>query len=136
MIQIPAAHAHRKSRIEIIPLIDIVFFLLATLVMVSMSMIKNQGLPVRLPVAGTSAPLDRTGAAVISVSEEGEVYFNKVRLKPEELSMKLLDFKAAHAGPKIIIQGDESAQFGKIVKVLDETRKAGISKTAIQTTKK
>ena len=45
----------RKARIEIIPLIDVVFFLLATFVMVSMSMVKNQGLQVRLPSAVTAA---------------------------------------------------------------------------------
>jgi len=49
----------RRARIEIIPLIDIIFFLLATFVMVSTSMIKNLGITVQLPVASTSAPQDR-----------------------------------------------------------------------------
>ncbi len=136
MIKIPAARPPRKARIEIIPLIDIVFFLLATFVMVSMSMVKNHGMQVRLPAASTGASQDRSGAAVISVSDQGEVYFNKELLKPENLQGRLLNFKSSHSDPKIFIQGDESAQFGKIVTVLDEARKAGIVKTAIQTTKK
>ena len=53
----------RKARIEIIPLIDVVFFLLATFVMVSMSMVKNQGLQVRLPSAVTALPTATSSSA-------------------------------------------------------------------------
>ena len=58
-MRIPSPTVARRARIEIIPLIDIMFFLLATFVMVSLSMVKNQGIPIRLPVATTSAPQDR-----------------------------------------------------------------------------
>ena len=47
----------KRARIEIIPLIDIIFFLLATFIMVSLSMTKNQGVQVALPTAGTAASL-------------------------------------------------------------------------------
>jgi biopolymer transport protein ExbD len=57
-VDIPSPRAKRRARIEI-PLIDIMFFLLATFVMVSLSMIRNQGINVNLPVAATSAPQDR-----------------------------------------------------------------------------
>ncbi len=58
-MKIPSPRAARKARIEIIPLIDIIFFLLATFVMMSLSMIKNRGIPVNLPVASSGR---RTGA--------------------------------------------------------------------------
>ena len=60
MIHIALPPARRKARIEIIPLIDVIFFLLATFVLVSMSMVKNQGVPIRLPVAATGMALDRS----------------------------------------------------------------------------
>ena len=57
----------RKARIEIIPLIDVVFFLLATFVMVSMSMVKNQGLQVRLPSAVTAIPEARKSSVTVTL---------------------------------------------------------------------
>jgi biopolymer transport protein ExbD len=57
-VDIPSPRAKRRARTEI-PLIDIMFFLLGTFVMVSLSMIRNQGINVNLPVAATSAPQDR-----------------------------------------------------------------------------
>ena len=57
-VDIPSPRAKRRARIEI-PLIDIMFFLLGTFVMVALSMIRNQGINVNLPVAATSAPQDR-----------------------------------------------------------------------------
>ncbi|MBI4027836.1 MAG: biopolymer transporter ExbD [Verrucomicrobia bacterium] len=58
-MKIPSLNAKRKARIEIIPLIDIMFFLLATFMMVSLSMVKNLAVPVHLPKAATSAPEER-----------------------------------------------------------------------------
>jgi len=52
-MKIPSSRSQKRARIEIIPLIDIMFFLLATFVMVSLSMIKNQGILVQLPVASS-----------------------------------------------------------------------------------
>jgi hypothetical protein len=67
-MNVPSPRSGKKARIEIIPLIDIVFFLLATFVMVSMAMIKNQGVSVNLPVASTSAPQERKEYTAITVT--------------------------------------------------------------------
>lgn len=56
MTKIPSPRSNKRARIEIIPLIDIIFFLLATFVMVSLSMVQNRGIPVTLPAAATGAP--------------------------------------------------------------------------------
>ncbi len=56
MTPIPSPRSKKRARIEIIPLIDIIFFLLATFVMVSLSMVKNKAIPVNLPPASTGAP--------------------------------------------------------------------------------
>ena len=75
---IPSPYAKRRARIEIIPLIDIVFFLLATFVMVSLSMVKNKGIDVNLPSATTSAQQVKNNQyTAITVTEKGEIYFNK-----------------------------------------------------------
>ena len=132
-MNIPSPRGQRRARIEIIPLIDIVFFLLATFVMVSLSMVKNQGVPVNLPVAATGGPQERNESTTISVTAGGEYYFNKEALDFEQLVHRLKALKESQQDPRIFINGDEKAEFGRAIAVLDEVRKLGITKVAIQT---
>ncbi len=133
-MNIPSPRNVRRARIEIIPLIDIVFFLLATFVMVSLSMIKNQGIPVNLPAAATGAPQEREADyTAISVTAGGEYYFNKEAVDLEQLTERLRVLKAATAEPRLFIHGDRKAEFGKAVAVLDEARKLGITRVSIET---
>ena len=132
-VTIPSPGAKRRARIEIIPLIDIIFFLLATFVMVSLSMVKNNGIPVNLPVAATAQPQDRKDFASISITEKGEVYFDQQLVTPAELEALLKDLLAANPEPKIFINGDTKAEYGKAVEVLDAARRLGIVKIAIET---
>jgi biopolymer transport protein ExbD len=135
-MNIPSPRAHKRARIEIIPLIDIIFFLLATFVLVSLSMIKNQGISVNLPVAASSGSQDRKDYSAITVTAAGEYYFNKDLVTLEQVIERLKAVKAADSDPRVFINGDEKAEFGKAVAVLDEVRKLGISKVAIETKSK
>ena len=131
-MNIPSPVARRKARIEIIPLIDIMFFLLATFIMVSLSMLKNLGMPVNLPAAH-SAVTDRSKpSATISVTQDGKVYWDKKETTMELLPSQLKGLNDPEA--KVFIHGDKKADFGMVVKVLDEVRSAGIKHTAIRTT--
>lgn len=123
----------RKARIEIIPLIDIIFFLLATFVMVSMSMVKNQGVTVRLPKAMTGVTQERVTSATVTIKENGDMFLNKEKIGKRDLLQRLTDLKTANPDQKVFINGDELAYFGDIVTVLDSIRKVGIDKIAIQT---
>lgn len=129
---IPSPASKKRARIEIIPLIDIVFFLLATFVMVSLSMVKNQGLPVNLPSASTG---ERQGRAdtytAITITDKGEIYFNKSKIQLSELSQRFKELKLTQKDPFIVLNGDEKAILGKVVNVLDEARKEGIKRFAI-----
>jgi biopolymer transport protein ExbD len=130
---IPSPRGAKRARIEIIPLIDIIFFLLATFVMVSLSMIKNQGISVNLPVAASSAPQERKDHSAITVTAAGEYFFNKEPATLAQVVERLQAVKAADADPRVFINGDEKAELGKTIAVLDEVRKLGISKVAIET---
>jgi biopolymer transport protein ExbD len=132
-MNIPSPRAQKRARIEIIPLIDIVFFLLATFVMVSLSMVKNQGISVNLPIAATSATQDRKDYTAISVNEKGDYFFNKEPITLEQLTARLVALKTGDPDPRVFINGDQKAEFGKAIAVLDEVRKLGISKVAIET---
>jgi biopolymer transport protein ExbD len=132
--------AVRRARIEIIPLIDIIFFLLATFIMVSLSMTKNQGVNVALPTAGTAASLgdqqELDKAVTLSVNEKGEVFYNKEKIAIGQLPLRLQTFKSTSKDPKVIINSDGSADFKYVVAVLDEVRRIGIAKVGINTDKK
>ncbi len=132
-MNIPSPRAQKRARIEIVPLIDIVFFLLATFVMVSLSMVKNKGIAVNLPVASTSAAQDRKEHHTITVTKDGELFFNQEPLRAAELPARLQRLKSEQPDPKVFINGDEQAKFGAAVGVLDELRKFGFTKVAIET---
>ena len=130
----------KRARIEIIPLIDIIFFLLATFIMVSLSMSKNQGVQVALPTAGSAASLgsqaEQEKAVTLSVNAKGEVFYNKDKIALAQLPLKLQTFKTTARDPRVIINSDSGADFKYVVGVLDEVRKIGIPKVGINTDKK
>ena len=132
-MKIPLPTSRRKARIEIIPLIDVIFFLLATFMMISLSMIKNQGINVNLPTARTSSSEDRSKSVTITVTETGDVYLDKEKIALSELPQELKELKAQDPEIKVFINGDAKAYFESAIKVLDEVRRAGITKVAIQT---
>jgi len=133
MIPIPSPRSKKKARIEIIPLIDIIFFLLATFVMVSLSMVKNRGIPLNLPVAASSAPQEQKDFSTISIDAAGDLFLNKAPIDTAGLDAALHQLLAQNAEPHVFIQGDTKAQFGAAIAVLDQVRKAGITKVAIET---
>ncbi|MCI0366410.1 MAG: biopolymer transporter ExbD [Phycisphaerales bacterium] len=130
----------KRARIEIIPLIDIIFFLLATFIMVSLSMTKNQGVQVALPHAATAASLgdqqEMEKAVTLSVNAKGEVFYNKEKITIAQLPLKLQTFKATAKDPKVIMNSDAYADWKNVVAVLDEVKKIGIEKVGINTEKK
>jgi len=130
----------KRARIEIIPLIDIMFFLLATFIMVSLAMTKNQGVQVALPTAGTAAALgsqpELEKAVTLSVNAKGDVFYNKEKITIAQLPIRLQAFKSTARDPKVIINSDAGADFKHVVAVLDEVRKIGIAKVGINTDKK
>ena len=134
------ARSGKRARIEIIPLIDIIFFLLATFIMLSLSMSKNQGVQVALPSAGTAASLgdqkEMERALTLSVTDKGEVFFNKDRISMAQLPMRLQAFKTTAKDAKVIINSDAAANFKHVVAVLDEVRRIGIAKVGINTDKR
>jgi len=130
-------YPHKKARIEIVPLIDVVFFLLATFVMVSLSMTKNQGVNVQLPSASTAEKIDdRDKAATVTVTQNGELFFNKDKIAAAQLPFKLQTYKSNAKDPKLVVSAEAKVDFKHVVGVLDEARKLGIVKIAISTEKK
>jgi biopolymer transport protein ExbD len=132
-MRIPLPQPKRRARIEIIPLIDIVFFLLATFVMISLSMVKNQGISVNLPTAATSKMQEPKSVITISINDQGEIFVDKQKYDLEGLASYLEGKKSPNEDLRVLINGDEKASFGKAIAVLDTVRKLGITKVSIRT---
>ena len=131
------AYQHKKAKIEIVPLVDVVFFLLATFVMVSLSMTRNQGMQVALPAASSaSKQADDDKAVTLTVMATGEVFYNKDKITLAQLPFRLQTLKTSQKEPKVILNAAADADFKQVVAVLDETRKIGITKVGISTEKK
>jgi biopolymer transport protein ExbD len=124
----PPAGGAKKARIEIIPLIDVIFFLLATFVLFTLSLNKIQSLPVDLPQASAAAQTPTDDETVIlQVSEPGTVYWNKEAIATAEIPRRLINLKATAVNPRVLVAGDDKASYGDAVLALDEVRKAGIT---------
>ena len=132
-MEIPRHQGRRRARLEIVPLIDIIFFLLAAFVLVSLSMVKNKGIPVVLPKAATGESSERQEHLVIGISEAGQYYLDKREMPEAELFAELARLQAANPELKVFIHGDENARLGLAIAVLDQVRRIGISKVTFET---
>ena len=136
-----AEEGKKKARIEIIPLIDVIFFLLATFVLFTLSLDKVASLPVQLPKAQqtTNSTPDETMLS-IQVSDQGTFYWKVGSLSaPElvaanEIPPRLEDYKARFPNnARVLVRGDNKAKFGAAVMVLDDVRRAGIQQVSVET---
>ena len=125
----------KKARIEIIPLIDVIFFLLATFVLFTLSLNRIQSVEVNLPIAAPPPPPGTVPPEIVSlqVSSDGSLFWNREAIEMDELPVRITTYKSQNEDPKIILSGDEKARFGTTLLVLDEIRKAGIEKFSIET---
>src|SRR5579864_974993 len=80
---------HHKARIEIIPLIDIMFFLLASFMMVSLSQVHMKGMKVNLPTGQSGETQSKKDYISVSVDKDGHAYFDKTEMSYEQLLPKL-----------------------------------------------
>jgi biopolymer transport protein ExbD len=123
-----------EARIEIVPLIDIMFFLLASFMLVSLSMVNLKSMKVNLPTA-TTATLDvKKDYASVSVDKAGGVYLDKKRLRDSALIASLSASRRAAPTLRVIISADKDSRHGDVVHVLDLIRSAGIQNVAFEIT--
>jgi biopolymer transport protein ExbD len=129
-LRLPSDHA--EARIEIIPLIDIMFFLLASFVLVSLSMTNLKTVKVNLPTATSASSETKRDFVDISVDKAGSAYLDKKPIDDNQLIGALAGFRKANPDVRIIISGDTEARHGDVIHVLDMVRLAGIDRVAFE----
>ena len=126
--------AQRRARIEILPLIDIVFLLLVFFIYAMLSMAVHRGVPVNLP-ASSSAEIERKLTLSVTIKQSGEIVLERDRVLLRDLA-SLLHAKARISedlGVLLFADSDVSCQL--LVKVLDQIRSAGVTRVSLQTAK-
>lgn len=122
--------AHKKTRLEIIPLIDVMFFLLASFMMVSLTMTKQQTIKVNLPMASATQPDFKPDMINIGVNEAGDVFLNMERVSLPDLDKRLGERRAADPNTPVYVSGDANTRHADMIKALDAVRRAGFNKVA------
>ncbi|HWX18619.1 MAG TPA: biopolymer transporter ExbD [Candidatus Binatia bacterium] len=122
---------HREMRLEIIPLIDIMFFLLASFMMVSLQMQKVRTLKAGLPTATLATSTVKPDMVNLSVDKYGQVSVEHKPVTFPELFTLLTNRFSLNTNLPVYITGAKDATHGSIVYVLDFVKRAGIQRVAI-----
>jgi biopolymer transport protein ExbD len=123
---------HKKARIEIIPLIDIMFFLLASFMMVSLSQVHMKGMKVNLPLGVSGETQNKKEYVSLSVDKDGYFYFDKTLIEFDQVLPKLQAIYAMSPDAKVFVRGDRDALHGNVIRLINQIRSSGYNKIAFE----
>ena len=120
----------KKARIEIIPMIDTIFFLLVFFMISTLSMTHFKGMPVNLPKAasGQQAPAE---SAAITIDKDGQLFLNQQQVEKTALGDALKQQLAKNADMLVVINADDGVAHGQVVEVMDIARAVNVARMAI-----
>ena len=128
-MKIPRAVA-RPARIEIVPLIDLMFLLMVSFVYAAMTMTVHRALPVDLPAAAAGA-VERQDHLAVTVDRAGGVFLEGRPVSAEELAVEVRARLAAKPDLRISLDADRAAAYGEAVRVLDVLKRAGAERVRL-----
>ena len=120
----------KRGRLEIIPLIDIMFFLLAAFMMVSLTMQHLMSITVSLPTATQAKSTAKPDMVTLTVDRFGQVLIDGQQIAFPDLARLLKDKATANLYYPVYIQGQKEATHAAMIYVLDFVKRAGIQKVA------
>jgi biopolymer transport protein ExbD len=120
----------KKARIEIIPMIDTIFFLLVFFMISTLSMAQYRGMPVNLPqaAAGQQAPAE---SAAITIDKHAQIFLNEQPVDKTVLGDLLRQQLAKNADLLVVINADDGVEHGRVVEIMDIARGASVARMAI-----
>jgi biopolymer transport protein ExbD len=120
----------KKARIEIIPMIDTIFFLLVFFMISTLSMAQYRGMPVNLPKAasGQQAPAE---SAAITINKADQIFLDKQAIDKTELPDLLRGQLAKNPELLVVINADDGLEHGDVVEIMDIARSAHVARMAI-----
>ncbi|ERT06759.1 biopolymer transport ExbD/TolR family protein [Lyngbya aestuarii BL J] len=122
------------AEINIVPMIDVIFSILAFFIISTLFLTRSEGLPVNLPKASTSQQ-QKTEQIAITIDSEGEVALNRESIEIAQLENSLRQLIPNNDSRIVILNADEAVNHGKVVEVMDQIRRVEGAKLAIATKK-
>ncbi len=119
----------KKARIEIIPMIDIMFFLLVFFIMVTLRMIPADGIASRLPTSSTAKSLPRPQVTIV-VDRQGSIHVGALELSAKQLT-RMLENKPDPSRLQVVLAGDRHTSLQLLMQVMDACRKAGVTRIGL-----
>ena len=131
------SYEKKSSRIEIIPMIDVMMFLLVFFVLISLNVIPMTGVKTKLPTAGVTEQANPKNKVVITLLKNGEMMFDDIKVQVSNLS-SLLEKKKSEFGENfsVLINGDEASSLQNLIDVMDGLKKNNISAMTIAAKKR
>ena len=108
-------------KINILPMIDVIFAILVFFIVSSLYLTRSEGLPVNLPRAST-AEVQKTQQITVSLDEQGKLTVNSKPAEIEQLKAEIEQLIAAEADTTVIINADRTVEHGRVVEVIDRVR--------------
>ena len=131
-MQVASPIPKKRARIEIIPLIDIMFFLLASFMMVSLSQTHMKGIKVALPSTQAPPPTQVKDYVSIRGGAGNAVSFDGQYVTDDQILPRLFQLHAANPNIKVSISAEGMARHGDVITILDKVRRVGIQKVGYQ----
>ena len=122
----------KRARIEIIPMIDVIFFLLVFFMVSSLAMTKINSMPVALPKTSSNPEAIRQDV-ILTIKADGSIFLNKTPATLDSLPNRLA--YEMHDSPQdvVVVNADQGAVYGLVVQVMDKARGIGVRKFALAT---
>lgn len=127
-MQIPTGYENRRPRVEIVPLIDVVFLLLVFFIYAMLSMTVYRGLRVDLP-AGHGSKEDKT--VIVTIAADNTFSIDGRSLARDDAIVEAVE-RATDRNAPVLVSGDSSADLGTAIEFLDGLRKAGVTAVSFQ----
>ena len=121
-----------RPQLMIIPMIDIIFFLLVFFMMSMLSMVIQKSMPLTLPQA-ESAKVSMTRNVPVTITADGGIYYERDLMSLRDLTARLKEDVAHGEDISVILRGDAAASYGTVVQVMDVVKHLGIEKVYIAT---
>lgn len=123
------ARMTQTPQIMIIPMIDIIFFLLVFFMMSTLYMTSQETIPVNLPMAA-SARQDVVKSLQVTVAADGNLYLGQEAMLLPQLKSQLLR-EAKHADIAVTLRADKDVDYGTFIAVMDELKTSGIQRISL-----
>lgn len=125
-------HTSEETRIELIPLIDVIFCILSFFLLAALQLTRQQAINVDLPKASTGQPQMRE-MLIVSLDIYGQIYLDQIPINPQQLEIQLKQYQAINPGGLMVLYAPKDAKYNDVVQVLDKMRLVGGDKVALAT---